>query len=203
MANEELTRRSLHAVAELVLAGPQHRRTGEIALVVEPAGFRTLTEPQLSVDGTDLVAGDRRIPIDGSTCAELAAAAGVDAGPPKDLYPDGSGVAPGDTLHLDASATAWIEQCWASGAEALRRLAPGEQPILWPEHFDVGIELDGVSYGVSPGDGYLDEPYAYVNPGKHADHPYWNAPFGSARPMHELSDTDAVYAYFAEGQRSR
>jgi hypothetical protein len=201
MANEELTRRSLHAVAELVLAGPQHRRTGEIALLVEPAGFRTLTDRTLSVDGTDLVAGDRRIPIDGSTCAELAAAAGVVAGAPEGLYRDGSGVAPGETLHLDASATAWIEQSWASGAAALSRLAPGEQPILWPEHFDVGIELDGVSYGVSPGDGYLGEPYAYVNPGEHADHAYWNAPFGSARAMRKLAGPDAVYEYFAEGRR--
>ena len=26
-------------------------------------------------------------------------------------------------------------------------------PILWPEHFDVGITLDQVNYGLSPGDG--------------------------------------------------
>jgi hypothetical protein len=85
----------------------------------------------------------------------------------------------------------------------LRRLAPGEQPILWPEHFDVGILADGVSYGVAAGDGYLSEPYAYVNPGAHADNPFWNAPFGAARPMRELADADpdVGYAYLAEGHR--
>lgn len=198
--NLELTRRSLHGVAELVLAGPEHRRTGEIALLVEPGGFRTRTGPQLAVDGTDLVVGDRRVPIDGRTCAELALAAGVDAGAPKDLYPGGSGVGPDDVLRLDPEAATWIERCWAAGDAALRQLAPGEQPILWPEHFDVGIEVDGVSYGVSPGDGYLGEPYAYVNPGPHDDDPYWNAPFGSARPMSALGD--GVYAYLDEGRRN-
>lgn len=196
------TRRSLHGVAELVLAGPEHRRTGDIALLVAPGGFRTKTEPPLAVDGTDLVAGDRRIPIDGRSCAALAAAAGVDAGAPDDVYPGGSGVAPDEVLRVDAEAAAWIARCWAVGDAALRRLAPDEPPILWPEHFDVGIEVDGVSYGVSPGDGYLAEPYAYVNPGPHDGDAYWNAPFGSARPMRELGDADpeAVLAYLAEGR---
>jgi hypothetical protein len=90
------------------------------------------------------------------------------------------------------------------GDTALRRLAPSEQPILWPEHFDVGILLDDVSYGIAAGDSYLGEPYAYVNPGAHADHSFWNAPFGAARPMRELADADpdAVYAYLAEGRRT-
>ena len=33
------TRRSLHAVAERVLAGPQYRATGSIELTVLPGGF--------------------------------------------------------------------------------------------------------------------------------------------------------------------
>jgi hypothetical protein len=42
------TRRSLHAVAELVLAGPQHRRTGAIKLIVTPTGLQTFTGPALT-----------------------------------------------------------------------------------------------------------------------------------------------------------
>jgi len=36
-----VTRRSLHGVAELVLAGPQHGRGGGIRLRVVPGGFGT------------------------------------------------------------------------------------------------------------------------------------------------------------------
>lgn len=193
------TRRALHAVAELVLAGPQHRRTGEIALLVEKTGFRTSTEPHLAVAGTDLVVGDRRIPLSGSTPAELAAAAGVDVGAPRDLYKDGSGADPGETLTLDPAEARVIEDGWAAGEEALRRLT-GEQPILWPEHFDVGVLADGVDYGVSPGDSYLAEPYAYVNPGPHPADEFWNAPFGAARPVRELGGADAVLAFFTEAR---
>ena len=38
------------------------------------------------------------------------------------------------------------------------------QPVLWPEHFDLAIDVDEVNYGVSPGDGYHGAPYAYVGP---------------------------------------
>jgi len=35
---------------------------------------------------------------------------------------------------------------------------------LWPEHFDIAIEMGEVNYGFSPGDADHDEPYAYVGP---------------------------------------
>jgi hypothetical protein len=69
LRDERLPSRSLHAVAELVLAGPQHRRKGEIALMVEPTGFGVRTELRLRVDGARFVAGDQRIPIDGANPA--------------------------------------------------------------------------------------------------------------------------------------
>ena len=200
----EITRRSLHAVAELVLAGPQHRRSGTIKLTVQPAGFGTVAEPALSVDGTDLLIAARRVPIAGSTCAALAVAAGVDVGAPQALYHDGSGVGPDEVLRLDPDAASWIVACWRAGDVALRRFVPAERPILWPEHFDVGILIDNTSYGVSPGDDYLPEPYAYVGTSTPGDDPFWNAPFGAARTMRDLNegDPDAVHAFFVEG-RSR
>ncbi|GAA4708731.1 hypothetical protein [Phytohabitans rumicis] len=196
------TRHSLHAVAELVLAGPQHRRTGTIRLLVSPGGFRPLKHPELRVDGVDLVVGQTRLAITGRSCAELAAAAGVDVGAPRGLYDDGSGAEPDEVLHVDPEPARWLADCWAAGDAALRRVVPSEQPILWPEHFDVGVFVDGIGYGVSPGDAFLPEPYAYLTPRSPRTGAYWNAPFGVARPMRELdrADPDAVYAFFTQAR---
>ena len=70
-------------------------------------------------------------------------------------------------------------------------LAPRETPILWPEHFDVAILLDDVSYGASPGDAFHEMPYAYVSAAAHDDSDFWNAPFGAVRShqqMHSVND---------------
>jgi hypothetical protein len=196
----ETTRRSLHGVAELVLAGPQHRRSRTIQLQVDPGGFRTISQPDLRVDGVDLIANGRRIPIDGRTCAELADAAGVEVGGLEGVYHDGSGVDADETLRLDVAAARWLADCWASGNAAMRRLAPDQRPILWPEHFDVGILAGGIGYGVSPGDTFLAEPYAYVTPPAARAGDFWNAPFGAARAMRDLdgANPDAVLAFFVD-----
>jgi hypothetical protein len=200
--NQHATRRSLHAVAELLLAGPQHRHAGTIRLRVCPGGFRTVAEPDLRVDGVDLVAGDHRLPMSGRSCAELARTAGLDVGGPDGLYHDGSGATPDEPLHLDPAEARWLQECWSAGDAALRRLAPDQEPVLWPEHFDVGIRAEDINYGVSPGDGFLPEPYAYVTPPTPRGGPFWNAPFGAARPMRDLDTAapDAVLAFFTEGR---
>jgi hypothetical protein len=193
-------RRALHGVAELLLAGPQYRASGTIRLLVTGTGFRTLKAPDAAVDGTDLVLAGRRFPIAGHTCAGLAAATGLDLGAPRGLYHDGSGVDPRETLRLDPAAAAYLARCWAFGDAALRTLAPGEQPILWPEHFDVGIRVDDTNFGVSPGDGYLAEPYAYVTPPTPRTGGFWNAPFGAARPMAGLDGVNALVAFFRDAR---
>jgi hypothetical protein len=72
--------------------------------------------------------------------------------------------------------------------------------VLWPEHFDVSITVDEVNYGVSPGDGYLGEPYAYVGPYTPRSGAFWNAPFGAARPLATLGELEAVVEFFTEGR---
>ena len=59
---------------------------------------------------------------------------------------------------------------------------------LWPEHFDLGCNIDGVNFGASPGDGYSPEPYIYVGPWNSdgLGGEYWNAPFGAVLPYGEL-----------------
>ena len=197
-----VTRRGWHAVAELVLAGPQHRRAGTIRLRVAPGGFATTREPVLAVVGADLVAGAVRLALDGRTCAELAAAAGVDVGAPAGLYQDGSRVEPDEPLRVDPEAAARLADALALGDAALRRFAPRETPVLWPEHFDLGVAVAEVNYGVSTGDGYLDEPYAYVAPWKPREGPFWNAPFGAVRSLRDLSGAGAVAAFFADGREA-
>ena len=59
-----------------------------------------------------------------------------------------------------------------------------QQPVLWPEHFDVAVSVAEVNYGVSAGDGYHPTPYAYVGPWKPRTGSFWNAPFGAAYPLH-------------------
>ena len=195
--NPATTRRYLHGVAELLLAGPQFRRSDTIRLRTTPGGFGTIKEPDLRVDGTDLVAGDLRVALSG-TYSQLAAQVGVQAGAPAHIYHDGSGVALDEEIVLDPTACLRVLGSFAIGDRALREFAPQETPVLWPEHFDVGITISEINYGVSPGDSYSVEPYAYVGPWKPRTGEFWNAPFGAARPLGNLTADDLV-AFFRAG----
>jgi hypothetical protein len=196
-----MTRRTLHAVAELVLAGPQYRATGKLRLRVIPGGFATVLTPELRVVGAGVVgAGGAAVPIDGHTARAIGAELGVAAGRPEGAYSDGAGVDPDETLTLDPDQADVIIGGLSAGHDALIAFAPAETPVLWPEHFDVAIRVQDANFGVSPGDSFIEEPYAYVGVSRPpADDAFWNAPFGAAVPLSELLDTAAVTAFFAEG----
>jgi hypothetical protein len=204
MGDDDLavTRRSLHGVAELVLAGPQYRATGKLRLGVVPGGFATILAPGLRVDGGQ-VAGPAgaAVAIDGRTPRALGAELGVAAGRPEGAYEGGSGVDPDETLSLDADQAGVILGALALGHDALVAFAPAETPVLWPEHFDVAIRVREMNFGVSPGDGFIAEPYAYVGVASApAGDSFWNAPFGAAVPLRDLPDALAVVGFFAEGR---
>jgi hypothetical protein len=197
------TRRALHGIAEAVLAGPQYRRQGGIRLRVTPGGFGTVAEPDLRVDGDNLVTATTRIPIVGHTCATLAAAAGVEASILQhEVYAEGPDVQLDEKIDFDHAAAAAVAHCFALGDAALRLLAPNTEPVLWPEHFDLGSTISEVNYGVSPGDGFLAEPYAYVGPWQVPTGPFWNAPFGAARPIADIGDVSALVAFFEAGRNA-
>jgi hypothetical protein len=194
----EPTRRSLHGLAELVLAGPQYATSGSIRLRVTSGGFGTESAPNLRVDGLELVTETRRVPL-GGTFADLARAAGVEARALRDVYDEGPGVAEDDPVEVQPEAAAVILEAFARADAALRAFAADEEPVLWPEHFDIGISLDEVNYGVSPGDKHMSEPYAYVGPWAPREGSFWNTPFGAARPLTQLTDMASVADFFREG----
>ena len=196
------TRRALHAVAETLLSGPQHRTSGTIRLQACPGGFATRSEPWLRVVGAELVAAGRCLSLERTTCAALAAEVGVAVGAPAGLYQDGAGVGSEEVIDVDPAAAEWLARCFAIGDAALRGTFPEADPVIWPEHFDVAVTVDAANYGVSPGDGFQPEPYAYVGPHdlRQGHGEFWNAPFGAARTIRELGGVGAVADFFGRGR---
>jgi hypothetical protein len=85
-----------------------------------------------------------------------------------DLVPDAAlNAAP---LQVDADAATVLGEWYAFGDAVLSAFADATatEVRLWPEHFDIAIEMgdDGsrANYGFSPGDEHHPEPYAYVGP---------------------------------------
>ena len=192
------TRTSLHGIAELLLAGPQYAASGDIRLRAHPGGIATVAEPDLRVEGTDLVGAHGRHPLRGSY-AEVGAAIGITPRRLDDVYRDVAPVTVDDPIALDPDQLIILMDAYAVGDAALRDFAPTLTPVLWPEHLDIAIEQDEVNYGVSPGDSLFPAPYAYVGPWKPRAGPFWDQPFGAARLLSALGSTDAVAAFFTEG----
>jgi hypothetical protein len=182
-----------------VLAGPQYRDGGGIRLRVVPGGFGTVNAPDLRVDGDTLQTPTGSIRLTG-TYAEVAVAAGVEVRRLDDVYSGGPRISPDDQVEIDPAAARLLVEAFVRGDAALRTLDPQQTPVLWPEHFDVGISLDEVNYGVSPGDDGIPEPYAYVGPWTARSGDFWNVPFGAARLMSELPGTAALTEFFATGR---
>jgi hypothetical protein len=193
------TRTCLHALAELVLAGPRYRSGGTIKLRAYEHGVRTWDDPLVALSGGALVTDEQSVPLDGLTYAEAARRVGLVASRLDDLYSDGTQAEPTERVRLATPAARQVEEALWLGARALRSFHHGAEPVVWPEHFDVALTVDEVNYGVSPGDGYSPDPYAYVGPHREMAGDFWNAPFGAARRLHDLGDVATVAAFFRRG----
>jgi hypothetical protein len=166
----------LHRVAERIVA-PARKPENEISLRATPGGFGTPVfefegdEHQVRVEGGELVhsvgADERRAPL-----MSLSAAAEALTG----LLPADAELSD-EPLAVDPAASRVLGAFYAFADALLVELVDeaGEAdaatlPRLWPEHFDIAIELgseaDGIcaNYGASPGDENHDEPYLYVGP---------------------------------------
>jgi hypothetical protein len=213
MTDVATTRASLHAVAEHVLAAARYQAVGRIGLVTAPGGFATpaFAGTILAVDGTDLVVtdggGGRRAPITSLRAAgELV---GIAPGMPDLVYRPSTPLDLDRNLPLDPGAAELLAGWFALGAVALDRFAAElssdepSAPTLWPEHFDLALSADEVNYGVSPGDGTIPEPYAYVGPWARplpGDRSFWNQPFGAALVRSDGTDVDDLVAFFRAGR---
>jgi hypothetical protein len=205
------TRRTLHGIAEHILTAQQWRAAGTIRLDLWPEGFGTRTLPGtpalIGVRGTDLFVepGERLVPISGSL-GELAAHAGVRFGLAGAPYHPASGSHSHDVAVVDAGAAAELVAAWWAGHRAMTELAAASEvdgdttPVLWPEHFDLGVTIQEVNYGVSPGDDQIDRPYAYVGPWTPRQGAFWTHAFGAARLISDLGDHGGVLEFFTEGR---
>lgn len=217
---------ALRRVAVHVLARARQQATGRFSLRVTPGGFGTPELPdgrRVRVVGATLVvesdapdaAGTVTLPIRGSSLAGLARIAGVSLAERLDVGSDTPTVGQvGVPIQLDvAAATAvcrWFELSAAILDQVVAALPRGASPSLvrlWPEHFDVAVDVlarDGVrtNIGASPGDGFLAEPYLYLGPWTN-DRPgggtFWNAPFGAAVAASALGSVDDGVAFLREG----
>lgn len=167
---------SLHIVAERLVA-PARKPDNEISLRATPGGFGTPffefegDEHQVRVEGDELVhsagAEEQRAPL-----TSLAAGAKALAG----LLPADAELS-GEPLDVDSAASRALGAWYAFGDALLAELVDeagdadaATPPRLWPEHFDIAIEMGDegaglrANYGASPGDADHDEPYLYVGP---------------------------------------
>ncbi|WP_069167934.1 hypothetical protein [Nocardia altamirensis] len=192
------TRQALHAVAELLIAGPQYRQFGTIRLRAVHGGFAGV-KSGVSVVGGELVWAEGRTALHG-TYRDVAKIAGLEAGAPEGLYKDTTGVALDETIEVDPAIAAEIGAWFELGDNTLRCLAPDITPVLWPEHFDLSIAVGEVNYGVSPGDDGHPGPYAYVGPWTPRTGPFWNASFGALRSREDVNSTSSLLEFFEQGR---
>jgi hypothetical protein len=199
------TREGLHALAEHVLAPARYRSDGHIGLVPSAGGFGTPTfgdGQRVRVEGVELVherpGSTRRVPI--TTLSDAAQFVGVPLGAPTEVYKPATACLPDTALDIEAEAAralaAWIDFA-ASLLHEQRESYAGQSPSavqLWPEHFDLACDLGDrdagtrATYGASPGDSLLAEPYLYVGPWDESRRTgaFAMYPFGAALTYEEL-----------------
>jgi len=227
-------RETLRRIGTHVIARAEAEVTGHFALMALPGGFGT---PQFgpdrqrvriaggslyaeaivgSPDGTSTARTGVHT-VAGASIRELCEAISVDV----DVEFEVGGDTPprGDVdepLTLDSDTVTVLGDWWALGQRAMdMAIASFPDPQasvarLWPEHFDVGIDLavDPVgkpdtrtNLGAAAGDEFHQEPYLYVGPwGDERPGPegYWNAPFGATLSFGDLDASDNPLAEAAE-----
>jgi hypothetical protein len=137
------TRDALHELAERVVSPARERANGKIGLRYTRGGF-----------GTPFFGDDEQLRVEGA-----------------ELVSSGPGGERREPLDVDAASVAALADVYGFGTnvlEVLRAELPDTGRVqLWPEHFDVGLDLRSASgkelvAGVSPGDEHYAEPYVYV-----------------------------------------
>jgi hypothetical protein len=196
--------RDLQRVATHVLARRRFAVAGRFGLRPSPGGIATPAfgdDESLRISGMYLVR-ERRLDgamtstasaIDGTSLADLAELGGVDLATELSVGHDTPPVGdPDSPIRVTADAVATIASWFSLAAVALDAVlvgAPMRAPSsvqLWPEHFDLAVDVGTasgrVNLGASPGDDVCEEPYVYVGPWgpqRPGDDEYWNVGFGA------------------------
>lgn len=88
------------------------------------------------------------------------------------------------------------KECRALGdfyALVAAALPDGGTQQIWPEHFDLAIDINEVNYGGSPGDSTYGHPYLYVGPWDRSDTSTFDDPWGWT--LHDF-DLESAKAFF-------
>lgn len=209
------TRSSWHALAEHVLTPARYRANGKIGLRFTRGGFGTPffgADQQVRVEGDRLVVAraGRAVRHRITTLGEAAAAVGVDAGAPTEVFTPTTPLDPDAPLTVDPTAARLLGDWFGFACAVLEVLRAGGGPDdtparvqLWPEHFDLSVDMGPEAtgargtFGASPGDPAHPEPYLYVTPwAPKPDDPMWNDPAfpGASLPLSALAGTDRARA---------
>jgi len=190
------TRASLHALAEHAIVPVRHAATGRIGLRWTKGGFGTpflAGDRQVRVEHGRLLDGDRATTP--TSVGQAAAFLGVPPGLPTGTYRAATACTPDAPLGIDPGAASALGDWFGFTVSLLEQIrseaAPAMEagrPQLWPEHFDLALELRGlrVNLGGSPGDADHPAPYLYVGPWEPRTGPSWNEPFGASLPYSAL-----------------
>jgi hypothetical protein len=206
------TRLALHRLVVYVVSPARQRANGKMALRWTLGGLGTPffgADEQVRIAGAKLVR-QRRDGAGVSPITTLAEAAEFVLGGPPDLawaepfdVPDAG--EPDARLAVDPAAAAFLGDWYGFAWSVLEELRADAASVetsrvqLWPEHFDAAFEcLPGerrVTFGASPGDGAVPEPYLYVLPNDFAATPasdLWNADSfrGAILRLAEVAGTD-------------
>ncbi len=191
------TRINLHRLAAYVIAPARYRLTERFGLRATEGGFGTPPfgeQRRIRVAGLDLIdelAGEQRIapittlnaaaeflgePVDTETAAEHDSPAAGDLD---------------EDLGIDLESSNYLGRWFNMAFDALNAVREDDASVdaseaqLWPGHFDPAIEMGDEnhrgSYGASPGDDAIAEPYLYLSiwwPDRlslDTDDPFWNA----------------------------
>jgi len=174
----ESTRLALHRLAAYVIAPVRYQSTERFGLRATPGGFGTpeFDGGRIRVEGTDIV-DDRGGNSRSAAISSLAAAAEfLGSAVDPDTAGEHDSPAVGDVnadLEVDLAASLWLGSWFGAAFEALEQVrsdeasVDGSEPQLWPGHFDPAIEMGDEnhrgSYGASPGDDGISEPYLYLS----------------------------------------
>lgn len=203
------TRVALHRLSAYVIAPVRYMATGRFGLRALPGGFGTpsFDDRVVRVHGSQLI-DQHRDEIRSEPITTLQNAADFlgstidpETAAEHDTPPLGD---TDDDLRIDEESSTFLGEWFMMAFEALEVVRSDDAAVdaspaqLWPGHFDAAIdegdEDHRASYGASPGDASVSEPYLYVSawwPDKIAldrDDPEWNATsfVGSMLPFSEF-----------------